>query len=540
MIGFFAGTLLGWSFFDSLFLGAALSISSTTIIIKAIEELKLKGQHFAEMIFGILILEDLLAILLLVGLSTFVAYEEILSGAIVWAFIKLILVIGSWFLAGYFLIPPIFNRIKNYINDETLVLITVALCLFLVIVAYHFNYSGALGAFIMGSILSETALVHRITHLIKPIRDVFAAVFFVSIGMLFDPHIIALYWPTILIICTVTIIGKICVTGVSSFLSGQRFTDAVQIGFGMAQIGEFSFIIIGVGLILGVISPELFPIIISISAITTFSTPYLIRFSHKFSNKIYQWLPNVMQKALEKYSENLQSLLGNAKQESLYRNAGMRLIVNAVIVAVIFTLTENFILPEMVTYVEATWLEKGMAWLIALVFASPFIWGMLGAFRGKQLNPSALYFSWAITALELAVLSVAYFERWLLSLGFFIGAVILFKLFYKQLDKSYHWFENHLTQNLQDKTIHEQESATAYGEVVEVEVTLDSALLGTKMSPQELASHYDVNVIGVVHNEKITWINLQEKNILPRDRLILMGTKEKINEFIAKFNLHIS
>jgi len=279
LLGFAVGQLIGWSFYDSLFLGAAIAISSTTIIIKAIEELGLMRKRFAELIFGVLIVEDLLAVILIAGLSTVVLTQNVLSLEMLQATGKLILVVTSWFIFGGYLIPKLLRKIMRYANEETITIVSIGLCLFLVSVAAHFQYSPALGAFIMGSILAETPLIDRIHNLIKPIRDIFAAVFFISIGMLMDPMVIIQNWPIVLLISVVTIVGKLVTTSCGTLISGQSLKTSLRIGFGMAQVGEFSFIIIGLGMSLNVVSNSLYPIIVAIAVITAFTTPYLIRFS---------------------------------------------------------------------------------------------------------------------------------------------------------------------------------------------------------------------------------------------------------------------
>jgi CPA2 family monovalent cation:H+ antiporter-2 len=265
LIGYCVGRMMGWTYYDSLFLGAALSISSTTIIIKAIDGLGLKTKRFAELIFGVLIVEDLLAVLLLVALSTIVLTNHIFSYDMLSAACKLIIVVSAWFLFGYFLMPPLFRQIAGYISQETLTIISVALCLFLVCIAADLNYSTALGAFIMGSILAETVLVHRIETLIQPIRDIFAAVFFISVGMLIDPMVIIQHWPVVLLLAAVTIFGKILITTSAAIITGQSLSTSVRVGFGMAQVGEFSFIIAALGLSLNVTTNKLYPLIVAVS-----------------------------------------------------------------------------------------------------------------------------------------------------------------------------------------------------------------------------------------------------------------------------------
>lgn len=290
-IGYCAGWIMGWSHYNCLFLGAALSISSTTIIIKAVDELKLKTKRFAELIFGVLIVEDLLAILLLVALTTLVSTKNLLSIDILYAGFQLILVVGGWFIIGYFIVPPLFRRLTPYVSQETLTIISVALCLMLVSIAAKFHYSTALGAFIMGSILAETTLIHRIENAVRPIRDIFGAVFFISVGMLVDPIVILENWKIVLVISLVTVIGKIITTSLAALLTGQSLNTSVRVGFGMAQIGEFSFIIAALGLSLGIVNEILYPLIVAVSVITTFTTPYFIRFSGYISNLLERRLP---------------------------------------------------------------------------------------------------------------------------------------------------------------------------------------------------------------------------------------------------------
>ncbi len=288
VVGTVTGLTIGWPWHESLFLGAALSISSTTIIIKALEELNLKKQHFTEVIFGVLIVEDLFAILLMVGLSTIVMTNNFFSPAILIAAGKLTLFLGGWFIIGYFLVPPVFQKMMQYSSEETLTVVSVASCLLLVWCAAYFHYSTALGAFIMGAILAETKLVHNIEKVIQPIRNIFAAVFFVSIGMLIDPLVIWQKFPIVLLLCVITILGKLMTTGLGALLTGRKISDSLRIGFSMAQIGEFSFIIAGLGLALHVISDAFYPIIVAVSAITTFTTPYLIKYSGYLANRIDQ------------------------------------------------------------------------------------------------------------------------------------------------------------------------------------------------------------------------------------------------------------
>lgn len=291
-LGFLAGRILGWNFMDSVFLGGILSISSTTIILKAFDELGLKSRKFAQTVFGILIVEDLVAILLLVALSTVAVSQTFFSWELLVAAVKLVLVVGSWIVIGYFVIPSFFRYAGRQLEDETLTLIACGLCLGLVAIATQFHYSAALGAFIMGSILAETREVGRIEHLIQPLKNIFAAVFFVSVGMLVDPKVILENAGAVALISVVTIFGKLASSTLGAFVSGQNVRSSVRIGFSLAQIGEFSFIIAALGTSLGVTSGTLYPIAVAVSVLTTFSTPYLIRLSGPAANWVEKRLPS--------------------------------------------------------------------------------------------------------------------------------------------------------------------------------------------------------------------------------------------------------
>ncbi|RDI44577.1 cation:proton antiporter domain-containing protein [Aquicella lusitana] len=541
VIGYIAGKILGWPHYDCLFLGAALSISSTTIIIKAIDELKLKTKRFAELIFGVLIVEDLLAILLLVALSTVVITKNIFSFNMVIAAIKLIIVVGGWFLIGYFLVPPLFRRIANYISQETLTIISVALCLFLVCVAAYFHYSTALGAFIMGSILAETVLIRRIEELIWPIRDIFAAVFFISVGMLIDTRVIVDQWQAVLLITCVTILGKILTTSVGALLTGQSLNTSLRAGFSMAQIGEFSFIIVALGVALQVTGNALYPIVVAVSGITTFTTPYLIRFSSHISDSIEKRLPERTKYFLDGYSAWVYRTLIVTQEKSLFGKTTTRLIINGMIVAIIFTFIDQVVFPRFIQFVPNLWLSNIICLLIALAIASPFIWGMLFSFRAANipsyaktyLNP-AVFIIWFITLSELAILSIVFFHTWLTIVLFVCIATVFFLVSYKQLERSYHWFEKQLVNNIGKENasnLKYEELAPWDTHLVEIEVGELSPFAGKSVGECHIRHTYGINIVAICHGLQVIPAPRGEEKIQPGDKLIVLGNDEQIDLF---------
>jgi monovalent cation:H+ antiporter-2, CPA2 family len=300
-LGFMLGRFFGWRNMDSLFLGGILAISSTTIIVRAFDELGMKTRGFANLVFGVLVVEDLVAILLMVVLSTVAVSNQFSGAEIGIAAMKLIFFLTLWFVLGIFLIPSFLKRIRKHLRDETLLIVSIGLCFMMVVFVTKVGFSPALGAFIMGSILAETMEAERIEHLIQPAKNLFGAVFFVSVGMLIDPEIISKFGVPILIITVATILGKFLTTSIGALISGQSLRHSVQAGMSLAQIGEFSFIIAALGLSLKVTGDFLYPIAISVSAITTFTTPYLIRSAENVVNSLETKLPRGWLEMLDRY-----------------------------------------------------------------------------------------------------------------------------------------------------------------------------------------------------------------------------------------------
>lgn len=541
LLGYFAGAWLGWDYHDRLFLGAAVAISSTTIIVKAINELNLKHKRFAEIIFGVLIVEDLLAILLLVGLSTTVAANSIFSPEILLAAVKLVLVVGSWFLAGYFLVPPFFRKLAPYISQETLTVASIGFCLFLVVVANYFHYSTALGAFIMGSILAETVLVHRIEKVIVPIRDIFGAVFFISVGMLINPAVIVEQWQAVLLISAVLVIGKVSVISLGTFLTGQSLNTALRSGFSMAQIGEFSFIIATLGLSLGVINDKLYPIIVAVSSITTFTTPYMIRLSGRISQMAQQTIPERVKFFMDSYTAWVYRVQTNSENNPWVGSVTMRLLANGIVVAIIFILVKSYIYPEVPGLVDGKRNAKLACELLAILISSPFIWGMLFAFRRIKMPDYAttvwnpiMFGVWFFTLTEVIILSVVNFHTWLTTAVFILLAIIFFFIFYRHLERSYHWFERQIVSNIGVKPVQRsryQSVAPWETHFVELDVGWKSPFVSKTMRDSQIRQRYGVNVVAIHRGPNVILAPRGEEVILTGDRLIVLGNDEQIDEF---------
>ena len=291
MLGIVAGHAFGWSRMDCIFLGGMLAMSSTTIIYKAFDDLGLRQQRFAGLVMSVLILEDILAIVLMVMLSALAIGGNPDGGEMLGSVMKIGFFLILWFVVGIFLIPWMLRSMRKLINNETLLIVSLGLCCAMAVLSTKVGFSSAFGAFVMGSILAETVEADRIIKLVEPVKNLFGAVFFVSVGMLVDPHVLVEYAVPIVCLVLTILVGQAVFGTFSFMLSGQPLKPAMQCGFSMAQIGEFSFIIASLGLSLGVIGEFLYPVVVAVSVITTFLTPYMIRAANPCYGMLERRLP---------------------------------------------------------------------------------------------------------------------------------------------------------------------------------------------------------------------------------------------------------
>src|SRR5688572_16387381 len=319
LVGYWIGRLFGWGTMDSIFLGATLSMSSTTIIIKALGELGMMKQRFAELIFGILIVEDILAMAMLALLSGIAATGTMHAGAVVRELAELGIFLTVLLVVGLLLVPPLLRKVARFKSDEMLLITVLGLRFGVSLLAAWLEYSVALGAFIIGAIMAEAREAGKIELLVGPLRDMFSAVFFVSIGMLIDPHLLVEHWLPILVITAAVVIVKVPTSGGGAFLAGNDLRTSMRAGMGLAQIGEFSFIILQLGLTLKdpsgrpVTSEFLYPIVVSVSAVTTLLTPYLIKSSDRFTAMVERAAPNALLGFLETYHRWVSGLRESAR-----------------------------------------------------------------------------------------------------------------------------------------------------------------------------------------------------------------------------------
>lgn len=344
-VGYGVGQLLGWSHMDSIFLGGMLSMSSTAIIIKAFDDLQLREKSFTEVVFGVLIVEDIAGIAMMVILATIaVATSGISTVELALSVGRLMFFLVLWFVAGMYLIPTFFKKAQKLMTDETLVVVSIGLCLGMVYLATSLGFSSALGAFIMGSLIAEAPNAEHIEHLVSPIKDLFGAVFFVSVGMMVNPALLLDYAIPVAVLVATTILGQLFFSTCGVLAAGQKLHTAVLCGFSLTQIGEFSFILATLGMNLGVTSDFLYPIIVAVSVITTFTTPFFINAAEPAYAKLVSILPQRFLDWLERYTDN-NDIKGDQDWKNLLTDYVLHMVIYATLLFAIMLGSSLYLLP---------------------------------------------------------------------------------------------------------------------------------------------------------------------------------------------------
>ena len=550
-LGYFVGQLLDWSKMDSLFLGVILSISSTTIILKSFDELGIKVQRFVGNVIGALIVQDIIAILLMVLLSTIAVSENFSGGELIQSILKLVFFLVLWFLSGIFIIPTVLKKAKHLLTDEMLLIISIALCLLMVILAANVGFSPALGAFIMGSIIAETTQAEHIEHLVKPVKDLFGAVFFVSVGMLIDPHTLVEHAIPVLILSLVTIFGQSISSTIGCLLSGQPLKESVQTGMSLSQIGEFSFIIATLGITLQVTSSFLYPIVVAVSAMTTFSTPYMIKFSGPFSDFLSRKLPRKWLKRIERYSASTQAIKTVNNWKTVINAYLTQVVIHSIIIVAVILLSSRFILPLVKEYPFGA----AIGALITLAFLAPFLWALslrrvavaevsILLEERKSRGPMAMLFLFRIL---IAIVYIGFLLNIFFSpktaLVAFVVAIILYFLFQKRLNHQYHKIENHFLSNLNDREISKAKRSRSDlspwdGHMAVFDIAAESNIAGETLKKLQLREQLGINIASIKRGEITIHIPDANERIFPGDEVFVIGNDAQVQEFKKYLDQH--
>lgn len=542
LIGFSAGKLMGWKTMDSIFLGGILSVSSTTIIIRAFEELGVKHKKFAGLVFGVLIVEDLVAILLLVLLSTLAVSQQFAGSEMLISILKLAFFLVLWFLGGIFLIPSFLKATRKLMNDETMLVVSLALCLLMVLLAVKVGFSPALGAFIMGSILAETTQAEKIEHLTKSVKDLFAAVFFVSVGMLIDPKILIDYSIPIVVVTLATIFGKFLSSSLGALLSGQPLKTSVQSGMSLAQIGEFSFIIATLGLTLKVTSDFLYPIAVAASAITTFTTPYLIKHSEAFYNFLNRILPKKWLDGISRYSSSTAGITTLSDWKILLRSYAFNTVIHSVIIVAVIFLASRYIQPfianNFVNGIKSTIISL----VVSFIIMAPFLW----ALSIRRIQKTAYSHLWlnkkytrgpliAIEVFRIALgiffvgfLMYEFFDTWIAS-GIALALIVLMMfIFSRKLQTFYNKLEKRFILNLNARENQKPDILPWDTHLTELTVSPESEVVGQTLSSLMIREKFGVNIAMIERGRNNIPTPGRDERLYPNDKLLLIGADDQL------------
>ena len=463
-VGAFAGSLFGWSDMDCIFLGGMLAMSSTTIIFKAFDDMGLRQKRFAGLVLSVLIIEDILAIVLMVMLSTLAVSKEFEGSQMLSSILQLGLYLVLWFTVGLYFIPMALRKLKPLLNSETLLIVALALCFGMVVAASAAGFSAAFGAFVMGSILAETVEAEAIAHLVAPVKNLFGAIFFVSVGMMVDMQLIIEYIVPIISIIAAVILGQTILSTCGFLLSGQSLKTSMQCSFSLTQIGEFAFILATLGTSLHVTSDFLYPIVVAVSVFTTFTTPYMIRLAEPAYKVVARMLPAKWIARLERNTNEKDEKVSDELQQ-LYNGCFKRfvfvMLISCVLCVAIMALMLYYGEPLIAGMVPERWVHVVTAVITALL-CSPFLWMMMRS-GGDSPEVNKLWDSgahWRVRLTAYGVLRfliaavfvsyiVDYAVPWTSWLGMFAFVAILFIIFYSStLEKQSERLTKNFTDNL--------------------------------------------------------------------------------------------
>ena len=566
ILGFLVGEAIGWSNMESIFLGGMLSMSSTTIIIKAYDDLGYKDRPFAPLVFGALVFEDLIAVVLMVLLSTMAVSNKFAGGEMLMGLAKLVFFLILWFLIGIYMIPTILKKAHKYLNDEILLLVSLGLCFVMVSLASLAGFSEALGAFVMGSILAETLESEHIMDLTKGIKDLFGAIFFVSVGMMVDPHVIAEHWGTILILTITVMLGILFCSTSGAVLAGQGLDNAVHAGFSLAQLGEFSFIIAGLGVSLGVMRDFIYPVIITVSVITTFTTPYMIKAGTPAYEYLLKKLPEQFVAKINSFSSQERNNTAAAQNEwkRLIKQLALRVLLYGVILIAIDLGSHLFLDKVIISRLDglSPFVRNLISVVVTLVVMSPFLVGI--AISGEEINRSSIKLIKARQANVWPVISLALL-RILIAMGFVLSVIathfnLAFWTFLLILISGVAFFfigrrsiskftivEDRFMANLNEKEQQQRRMAPVTSKVSDkmsrynvktdmLTISPDSLYAGKQLRDLPFRHKSGVNIVKIVRGSRTIMIPTGTEMVFPYDKLLAVGTKEQLAEFRKDMN----
>jgi CPA2 family monovalent cation:H+ antiporter-2 len=559
MLGISVGHGFGWSKMDCIFLGGMLAMSSTTIIYKAFDDMGLRQQKFAGMVMSVLILEDILAIVMMVMLSTIAGGSNPDGEQMLGSIVKIGFFLVLWFIVGIFAIPWFLRSVRKLVNNETLLIVALGLCCGMAVLSTKVGFSSAFGAFVMGSILAETVEAEKIIKLVEPVKNLFGAIFFVSVGMLVDPKILVEYaLPILALVCTI-LVGQAILGTLGFMLGGESLKSAMRCGFSMSQIGEFSFIIASLGLSLGVISNFLYPVVVAVSVITTFLTPYMIRLATPTYLVMEKHLPDKLINVLNHFAMSHPSTTQQSKWKSLLKQMTINTVAYSILSAAVITLMFTFVLPFMRSLFPGWrlhWYANAITGLLTIIIIAPF----LRAIVMKKNHSNEWKRLWVESSINRIPLLFTIFVRFVIALGFIfyicnyltrftnalmiiIGVVVVSLMIASRWTKKRSIkMERVFIHNLRSRDIMAQvngEKKPLYeGHLLDRDIHIscfdvpeDSTWSGKSLRELHLRQRFGVDMSSIMRGSQRLNIPNGDTIIFPGDKLQVIGNDEQLQKF---------
>ena len=559
MLGISVGHGFGWSKMDCIFLGGMLAMSSTTIIYKAFDDMGLRQQKFAGMVMSVLILEDILAIVMMVMLSAIAGGSNPDGEQMLGSIVKIGFFLVLWFIVGIFAIPWFLRSVRKLVNNETLLIVALGLCCGMAVLSTKVGFSSAFGAFVMGSILAETVEAEKIIKLVEPVKNLFGAIFFVSVGMLVDPKILVEYaLPILALVCTI-LVGQAILGTLGFMLGGESLKSAMRCGFSMSQIGEFSFIIASLGLSLGVISNFLYPVVVAVSVITTFLTPYMIRLATPTYLVMEKHLPDKLINVLNHFAMSHPSTTQQSKWKSLLKQMTINTVAYSILSAAVITLMFTFVLPFMRSLFPGWrlhWYANAITGLLTIIIIAPF----LRAIVMKKNHSNEWRRLWVESSINRIPLLFTIFVRFVIALGFIFyicnyltrftnALMIIIGVMVVSLMIASRWtkkrsikMERVFIHNLRSRDIMAQvngEKKPLYEghlldrdiHISEFEVPVDSTWGGKSLQQLHLRQRFGIDMSSIMRGSQRLNIPNGETIIFPGDKLQVIGNDEQLQKF---------
>ena len=554
-LGAFVGNLFGWSRMDCIYLGGMLAMSSTTIIYKAFQDLGVLQKRFAGLVMSVLILEDVLAIVLMVMLSTLAVRNNIEGGEMLGGLLRLCFFLVVWFIVGIYAIPLFLRKNRKWMNNETLLIVSLALCLGMAVLAVYSGFSAAFGAFVVGSILAETVEAEHIGRLVAPVKDLFGAIFFVSVGMLVEPQVLVDYALPIAAITLTIILGQAIFGSLGFVLAGQPLKEAMKCGFSMSQIGELAFIIASLGVSLQVTSHFLYPIVVAVSVITTFTTPYMLKISEPAYGVLSRLMPKRWTTTLERYTPGNLTMNQESNWRIFLAAIGKQIVVYSVLSIAVIALSFTYLLPFLRSALPHWW-ANGVCGAITLIGIAPFLRAIVvrknhsreftQLWRDSRYNRLPLISTILLRAI-LAAGFVFYIIRylvpfadvWLLCLTIVvvIGMVLSKRLKLHSIRMEKAFIQNLRRREMRDEMLGEQKPGYARRlmsrdlHLADFELPTDSLWAGASLSELNLGYKYGVHVASILRGNHRFNIPKGEDKLFPGDKIQVIGTDEQLTLF---------